>query len=235
MGRGRAAHSQGATPKGNRRAARRSLPQGHGVLSGKSSVVRLPSSPRLRAASSGYAFSRGAADVFRAPETGPRGAGSGRGRACPLRHPPPQSTPAGTQAGSEGPESTTNAPGGGAGPCRTHSWGASRRIARPPSRCLLGNWPLALTVPAHRPWRPEATKPRLWVLWGLCWCPPSTRTRVGKCPGAAPSRFFREGRDILALGQVPLAGREARCPAPPPRGRRAREGLARTPSSPAVP
>lgn len=54
---------------------------------------------------------------------------------------PPQSTVAGTQARSKGPGSITNARG--PAPCRTHSWGADKR---PPSWCLLGNWPPALTV-----------------------------------------------------------------------------------------
>lgn len=120
--------------------------QGHRVLSGKSNVktqpVCLPSrlSPRPRAASSGYAFYQGPVDVFGAPVTGPQCTGSGQGRACPLSHP------------HRAPWLAPRPGAKGLGPLQTNGdqdfaeLTPGEQMKHLPSWCLLGNWPLALTV-----------------------------------------------------------------------------------------
>lgn len=192
--------------------SKKSLLQGHRVLSGKSSIkaqpVGLPKrlSPRLQAASSGHAFYLGPVDVFSAPVPGPQPAGSGQGRACPLRHPhrAPWLAP-GPGAKGLGPWQTL-------GDQHLAELTPGEQTKRPPSWCLLGNWPLALTVLS-------TSRFLLTSLQGLR--PQSTYCGFsGACAGLRlapgrgwrseraqlPSSAFERGEAPSHSGQAPLAG-----------------------------
>lgn len=192
--------------------SKKSLLQGHRVLSGKSSIkaqpVGLPRhlSPRLQAASSGHAFYLDPVDVFSAPVPGPQPAGSGQGRACPLRHPhrAPWLAP-GPGAKGLGPWQTL-------GDQHLAELTPGEQTKRPPSWCLLGNWPLALTVLS-------TSRFLLTSLQGLR--PQSTYCGFsGACAGLRlapgrgwrseraqlPSSAFERGEAPSHSGQAPLAG-----------------------------